>query len=117
MQSTPRYGSRKVTEVIELIAPNCLKDRYLCEQSATFCGFAKAPKEEENRTRRAHPAPAECGRWRLVLKLRDFGKIEVLHLHRGDDHVEGFLAAGADRGSHGLYIGKHVEQAFVKPEI
>src|ERR1700674_5929106 len=53
----------------------------------------------------------------LLLELRHFREIKIPHLHRRHDHVERFLAAGADWSSHGFYVRQHLNQALVETEI
>jgi len=52
-----------------------------------------------------------------MLELGHFREIEMLDLHGGYNHVEGFLTAGADWRAHGCDIRKHVDETLVEAEI
>src|SRR5579885_2362879 len=54
---------------------------------------------------------------RLRLKLRNFGEVEVSHLHCRRYDVERFFTRGANGDAHGLDIREDVNQALVETEI
>lgn len=58
-------------------------------QTTGFKGLPRVPKPRGFRQR--------------ALEFRDFGKVKVPHLHGRHNHVESFLAAGADGQAHGLH--------------
>src|SRR5580692_6889202 len=53
----------------------------------------------------------------VLLKLRDFGEMEIVHFHGGDDHFERFFPGCAHGWAHHLDVRKHFEDALVETEI
>src|SRR5271169_3067372 len=51
------------------------------------------------------------------LGLGDFGEVEIVDFHGGDDHFEGFFAGGADDGAEQLGIIEHFDEGLVEAEV
>src|ERR1700722_11300952 len=81
-----------------------------------FCGLPPFRRRFRRRGRLelAYGGPPRVA---VLLKLRDFGEMEIVHFHGGDDHFERFFPGCAHGWAHHLDVRKHFEDALVKTEI
>src|SRR5260370_32149450 len=45
---------------------------------------------------------------------RDFGEVKIVHLHRGNHHVEGFFARGAHRRRHCFNVIQQIDYPLIE---
>jgi len=55
--------------------------------------------------------------WEGGLELGDFGEVEIVDFHGGDDHLEGFFAGGADGGAEQFDVVEHFDDGLVEAEV
>src|SRR5258708_9435576 len=53
----------------------------------------------------------------LVLEPRHFGEIEIAHLHRGHNHIEGLFTRRAHDRRQGLDVREQLDQVLIEPKI
>src|SRR6267154_25774 len=51
------------------------------------------------------------------LELGDFGEVEIVDFHGGDDHLEGFFAGGADGGAQQFHVVQHFDEGLIEAEV
>src|SRR5277367_637755 len=54
---------------------------------------------------------------RRFLEFRDFAEMEIINLHRWDDHFERFLSRCAHGWTEHLDIRKHFEKTLIETEV
>jgi hypothetical protein len=50
----------------------------------------------------------------IGLELGDFGEMEIVDFHGGDDHLEGFFAGGADGGAAQFDVVEHFDDGLIE---
>src|SRR6266478_4423871 len=51
------------------------------------------------------------------LELCDFGEVEIVDFHGGDDHLEGFFTRGADGGAQQFHVIEHFDEGLIEAEV
>ena len=80
--------------------------------SGQFRNFRRKSEAEK-----AIGSPSRVRKMLCCSRTSSLREIKIPDLHRRDDHVERFFAAGAHRRAHRFYIRQHVDQTLVEAEI